>query len=77
MVFTKRDINNYLKYKKVRCGGRFNMFAEDAQKATALEIDDYTFVMKNYYDLSSQAKEMDILFLTGVCSVEALSLIHI
>jgi hypothetical protein len=71
MVFTARDIYNYLKYEKVRSGGHYNMFAEDAQEATALEIDDYTFVMKNYYDLSSQAKELDIEFLTGVCGIEA------
>jgi len=56
MAFTTREISNYLKYEKVRSGGHYNMFDKDAHKATELETDDYNFVMRNYYDLSSQAK---------------------
>jgi hypothetical protein len=50
-MFTAKQLKDYKAYEKVRAGGKWNMFASQAQQATGLTKDEYMFVMKNFSEL--------------------------
>lgn len=53
-MFTEKQLEDFKAYRKVQMAGRWNMFDLDAQLATGLERDEYTFVMKNYSKLRAE-----------------------
>lgn len=46
--FTAAQIADWKAYERVRKGGRFNMYDPRARRATKLDGERYSFVMKNY-----------------------------
>jgi hypothetical protein len=55
-MFTPKQLSNFKAYRKVQMRGLYNMFDPKARAATKLTSAEYTFVMKNYSELS---KEVD------------------
>lgn len=53
MKFTKKQLENFKKYEKVRSGGKYNMFDKKAIIATGLTKEEYLFVMNNYMELKN------------------------
>ena len=51
MDFTKKQINQFKSYERVRKGGHYNMFSSQARTATGLTKEEYLFVMENYSEL--------------------------
>ncbi|MDO8611092.1 MAG: hypothetical protein Q7R95_11255 [bacterium] len=55
--FTKEQLSDWKRYEKVRQGGRYNMFFPQAQAASGLDTEQYSFVMQNYSELKKEALE--------------------
>jgi len=54
--FTADQLRQYKDYERVRKGGRFNMLDPQARKATGLDREDYTFVLRNYSALRAASE---------------------
>jgi hypothetical protein len=59
-MFTEKQLEDFKAYRKVQKDGRWNMFDLDAQLATGLERDEYTFVMKNYSKLKAEVDKVAV-----------------
>lgn len=55
-MFTAKQLQDFIAYRKVQMGGKWNMFDPQARRATKLSESEYIFVMKNYNALK---KEVD------------------
>lgn len=55
--FTEQDLKDWRAYERVRKGGRYNMFDPRARRATGLDSDRYSFVMKNFTELKEAASK--------------------
>lgn len=53
--FTAKQLKDYQAYERVRDRGLYNMFTDEARKATRLTKDEYVFVMQNYSELADAA----------------------
>lgn len=51
MNFTPDDLKDWKAYERVRKSGKFNMYDPRARKATKLNGERYSFVMKNFTKL--------------------------
>ena len=54
--YTKRQVADWRAYEKVRKGGQWNMWDEDAKRASGLRREDYLFVLRNYSELKELAQ---------------------
>lgn len=54
--FTAEDLDDYKAYKRVREGGKYNMFDPRARRATGLSGEQYSFVMKWFTELKAAAE---------------------
>ena len=59
-MFTEKQLEDFKAYRKVQMGGRWNMFDPQARRATGLERDEYTFVMKNYSKLRAEVDKVAV-----------------
>jgi hypothetical protein len=46
--FTRKQINNFKSYERVRASGAYNMYDPQARQAAGLTLEEYTTVMMNY-----------------------------
>ena len=53
-MFTAKQLQDFKAYRKVQMGGKWNMFAAQARRATGLSESDYIFVLKNYIALRKE-----------------------
>ena len=53
-MFTAKQLQDFIAYRKVQLGGKYNMFDPRAVRATRLSESEYIFVMKNYEALKKE-----------------------
>jgi len=53
-MFTAKQLQDFVAYRKVQMGGKWNMFDPQARRATKLTPSEYVFVMKNYEALKKE-----------------------
>jgi len=56
-MFTDKQMKDFIAYRKVQMGGKWNMFDPQARRATKLSESEYVFVMKNYVALRDAAEK--------------------
>jgi len=56
-MFTDKQMKDFIAYRKVQLGGKYNMFDPRATRATGLSESEYVFVMKNYTALREAAEK--------------------
>jgi hypothetical protein len=59
-MFTAKQLKDFKAYLKVQMGGRWNMFASQAQQATGLTRAEYIFVMENYSELKAEVDKVAV-----------------
>lgn len=56
-LYNQHNIDCFHEYERVRSEGNFNMWDENARRATGLTSYDYTYVMANYSAIKAVAEK--------------------
>lgn len=56
LEFTPDDLKDWKAFERVRKSGRYNMYDPNARRATKLNPERYSFVMKNFTELKMAAE---------------------
>lgn len=57
MNFTQQQLDNWVRYERIRAGGNFNMLDPRSQVVSGLTWEEYMFVIKNYTKLREESSK--------------------
>lgn len=57
-TYTRQELENWIRFERVRQSGLYNMFDSNARLSTGLSKEEYTFVLRNYDSLGLVVSDM-------------------